>query len=183
MQISANERSIPYYPGIGYMYRIPRNDNKGKHVSSETRKDWLKELRSTQTRFSVNSICGELSSIEFIKDIFGNPDYERLCDSYEVVFGPELDTKEIRAELKPYMENSKLKVYSYPNRPESHGIKVNDRLLCEEMHKKGTRYQFATIIEKAERSTQDNFMSYFDLIKLGSERKTIENIDLVPSIR
>jgi len=183
MQIFANGRSIPYYPGIGYMYRIPRNDNKGKHVSSETRKDWLEELRTKQQHFRVYSICGELSSIEFIKDIFDNSDYERLCDGYEVIFGPELDTEQIRTNLKPYLENPKLKVYSYPDRPESHGIKVNDRLLCEEMHKKGTRYQFATIIEKAERSAQDNFMSYFDRIKLGSERKTIENIDLVPTIR
>lgn len=182
MSIFARERSIPYFTGIGYMYRIPRNDSYGKHVSSETRKDWLKELHSKQKHFSVNSICGELSSIEFIRDIFGNPEYEKLCDNYEVIFGPEIESETIKEELKPFMNNPKLKIYSYPSRPDSHGIKIDDMLLCEEMHKKGTKYQFATIIEKAEGPARDNFMSYFDRLKLTSLRKNIGDLDSIPTL-
>jgi hypothetical protein len=174
-------KSIPYYPGIGYTYRIPRYDNKNIHVSGEVRKEWLQKLKSEHRRFSVYSVCGELSSIEFIKDIFDDPELRDLCDSYEVIYGPQIDTDDIKNELQPMMvANQKLMVFSYPSRPVDHGIKVEDNILLEERHPEGERYKRATIIEKADKWRQDRFMFNFNNLKATSTLKDENTIMDVP---
>jgi hypothetical protein len=171
---------INYYFGIGYMYRIPRYDNKKHHISSEIRESWVKEDVSKHKHFSVFSICGELSSVEFIELIVNNPKYDELCDSYEVIFGPKIESNEIKDKLKNLLrKGSKLKVYSYPERPKDHGIKLEDRLFCEEEHPMGTKYKFATIIERVSNKLQEKFMSDFNSLK---ERATIVNLNNIDTV-
>lgn len=165
------------------MYRIPRFNDKDIHISSEVREAWVKEQVSQQKRFSVFSICGELSSTEFIELIMNNPTYDGLCDSYEVIFGPEIESDGIKAKLKELIRNPKLKAYSYSYRPPDHAIKVEDRLFCEERHEPGTKYSFATIVERADKEVQRKFMTMFNTLKANSTLVTLENIDSIPTMR
>jgi hypothetical protein len=183
MQLFAKKRSISYLRGIGYIYRIPRIDSEGRHASEEIREEWVKEKAERNEHFPVYSICGELSSVEFVNFISINPKYKELCDSYEIIFGPRIESVTIRNKLKKLMEeNPRIKVYSYYKRPDDHGIKFGDKIFSEEDHKEGTKYTTATLVEKAEKGLQDKFMAKFYQLRANSKEIPLSEIDTVQTM-
>ena len=56
-QIFRIKSKPPYYPGIGYMYRIPHFDKNGNDLALITFREWLEEHVKTGEHFSVYMIC------------------------------------------------------------------------------------------------------------------------------
>jgi len=54
-----SRRRISYYPGIGYMYRIPHFDAKGKDISKELLQTWLDEKVAKGEHFSIQQITDD----------------------------------------------------------------------------------------------------------------------------
>lgn len=52
-------RTIPYYPGIGYIYRIPKQDNMGTDLWRETIIEWIEEKVKKGEHFSIQMIVDD----------------------------------------------------------------------------------------------------------------------------
>jgi hypothetical protein len=169
-----------------YKYIVPnKQDPKtNENLVRGIQKIWFEELFNKNISFSMFCIFGEFKCLESIKQVLENENYEKICNSIEVIFGDQLYNQTSKKQLKELLQKhqNKFHVYQKNIRPTNHKILIENKLMVEDDHSFEGTYEYVMVSENISKERKKKFFDELKAVKQGTVEITLDNIDQVHAV-